>query len=1238
MRKTICIILLAILVVQPVVLVSTMTIGSYVADVEIQNESIITQEPGSRIEEGDLTNHVPILINESAEFVNQGWPGSGTQGDPYVISGLRIHFNIGVPLIAIYNADDYFIIRDCYVMQNSTARALEFINTTHGMIEYSEIYSVWDDSIFCFNANNTVIDHVISEGYNIGYYPTKILESQNVQVTNSLIRNLNYFGISVQRSHNFHSSDNQYSSSFKGVHLDLEDSNNATSISDTVGPVGVGVSLDNSNASSVTGLVGTVDYGFSIYDCHDLVIHNADLVVAYRTLYMEDSVGVNVTDSVFDGGTDYFVEAYRCNSSFISSNDFLDNDESAIYLEDCRWSFIMDNTFTDIGLSGITMDNCHVNRIEGNDLLGTGADGIQLSYCNNTAIDSNRVDNPDGFPIWAVHTYHGEITNNSLTNRSSHAGVAFEYFCGDWLVADNIFDILHGGVFAADCFNIDVYRNSFSNMFSWNNYAVGFNGCPDSEIINNTADSISAWGINLAEGSDRCHVEGNTMNDVGTGASITADNVTIFNNDFLNSDLYGIWINEESDNLDINSNYFENTDLYGIISMNASHSTIRNNVFDGGEIGIYGTMRNGTIENNNFTDCGIYLPYSLPLPYYYHTISGNEVNGNPFYYATNANGGIIDGNQYGQVMLVNSTNMNVNGGEFINCTSSVMLYYCDEVDIADTFSQYNKYSMVIFESTNVTVTDSIVTGTPDVSNAFGILFRNCQDVFVQNVTFVDMYQSGLRIDSTDDFGVRECYFTDVEVNGIYMQNSQYGTIELCEFTNVAGGIYFWGGEDILVTNSEFHWCNYGVFAQAGAQNNNITYNTISNGLVGIHVSGCNGWVIVGNEVLWNSWYGMRIQSGVSGNISLNVLINSGLNGFDGTSGTTYWDDNVNTGNYWSDYSGAPYAIPGASTSEDRYPMSALDAVTGPIISSPEDFSYAEFSEDNLVTWFVFDDYMRDWEVYIDDVLVEADAWDFANISVNIDGLGYGVHEIFVNARDYDNNYINDTVLVTVFDDTGPTISSPHNLIVFSGTSGNEIIWNVFDQNPSDYEILLDGVLWEGGTWYSGYITADVDSLDAGEHILTLILYDVDDNMISDEVTVYMLVDDLAPTIDHPDDVNITEGTTGNFIHWSATDAFPSHYQVTENNTVFDEGDWGGTAVLLDIDGLDSGHYTFVITVYDASGNSATDSVNVTVIPVEGWPPITPPDYTMLIAAALGAAGVAAVVVLIILRKRKQSAA
>ncbi|TFH06819.1 MAG: hypothetical protein E4H14_09905 [Candidatus Thorarchaeota archaeon] len=75
-NKLLVIVFLAILVVQPLVAFS----GSlaYSAQTEPTKNFDSSQDAGTRLEPGEHTNHVPFVINSTADFAVQGWPGSGT--------------------------------------------------------------------------------------------------------------------------------------------------------------------------------------------------------------------------------------------------------------------------------------------------------------------------------------------------------------------------------------------------------------------------------------------------------------------------------------------------------------------------------------------------------------------------------------------------------------------------------------------------------------------------------------------------------------------------------------------------------------------------------------------------------------------------------------------------------------------------------------------------------------------------------------------------------------------------------------------------------------------------------------------------------------------------------------------------------------------------------------------------------------------------------------------------------
>ncbi|TFG07613.1 hypothetical protein EU538_08540 [Candidatus Thorarchaeota archaeon] len=80
-------------------------------------------------------DHAPIVINDNQGFVDQGWPGSGTEEDPYVISGLNITSND--ICIFIHGTSVYFIIRDCVISSAGTSLGygIHVVGAQHGSIQ-----------------------------------------------------------------------------------------------------------------------------------------------------------------------------------------------------------------------------------------------------------------------------------------------------------------------------------------------------------------------------------------------------------------------------------------------------------------------------------------------------------------------------------------------------------------------------------------------------------------------------------------------------------------------------------------------------------------------------------------------------------------------------------------------------------------------------------------------------------------------------------------------------------------------------------------------------------------------------------------------------------------------------------------------------------------------------------------------------------------------------------------------
>jgi hypothetical protein len=92
-------------------------------------------------------------------------------------------------------------------------------------------------------------------------------------------------------------------------------------------------------------------------------------------------------------------------------------------------------------------------------------------------------------------------------------------------------------------------------------------------------------------------------------------------------------------------------------------------------------------------------------------------------------------------------------------------------------------------------------------------------------------------------------------------------------------------------------------------------------------------------------------------------------------------------------------------------------------------------------------------------------------------------------------------------------------------------------------------------------------------------------------------DKTDPELNHPDDIDYIVGAgSGQSITWNPTDEYPLSYMVFVDGTVLMSGDWNSSSesITVDVGGLDAGEYNYTIEVSDFAGNTAMDTVMVTV--------------------------------------------
>ncbi|MHA1577975.1 MAG: hypothetical protein ACTSU3_11500, partial [Candidatus Thorarchaeota archaeon] len=203
------------------------------------------------------------------------------------------------------------------------------------------------------------------------------------------------------------------------------------------------------------------------------------------------------------------------------------------------------------------------------------------------------------------------------------------------------------------------------------------------------------------------------------------------------------------------------------------------------------------------------------------------------------------------------------------------------------------------------------------------------------------------------------------------------------------------------------------------------------------------------------------------------------------------------------------------------------------------------------------------------------------------------------------------------------IDSPDNLSYENGSLGEIISWNATTENPKNFTISRDGETFDSGSWDGDLLEVNLGHLYTENLTHTLpitftfecLVFNFDNETISDSVDVTVIADELAPIISAPDDFFYEVGSFDHEITWNITETNPDIYNITRysnetssNATEIEFDDWDGSNITLNVDGLNASHwYLFTLFVNDTIGLNSTSSVNITVYEDLSAPTITSPD-------------------------------
>jgi hypothetical protein len=250
-------------------------------------------------------------------------------------------------------------------------------------------------------------------------------------------------------------------------------------------------------------------------------------------------------------------------------------------------------------------------------------------------------------------------------------------------------------------------------------------------------------------------------------------------------------------------------------------------------------------------------------------------------------------------------------------------------------------------------------------------------------------------------------------------------------------------------------------------------------------------------------------------------------------------------------------------------------------------------------------------------------WDYVGVSGNGSGITTGPPTVYL------------------WNTGHPIFNLPHDYnAVNISTSNNDFNTDYRYVEPMENATAIAGISPTQGANNSAIILSNNGRAITNAFSISQYFDDTDDSTYSDGMEIFLneigfLYFD-RPTIDHPTDVTYMETETGNEIIWNPTaSAGAWEYILSVNGTPQSAMHWDGSAITINVDGLNASITEYQLTVYDRLGYSVSDMVVLNVTEYIGPGPFGGIDPLILIAIGAGIVIIVVIIVIVMQKNKKK---
>jgi len=1192
-----------------------------------------------------------IVILSDQDFIDQGWPGSGLPGDPYVIDFLNITSSGNG--ISISNTRKYFEIRKCVIYGTTypSANGIQLINVTNGVIVDCYLQWRWP-AIDIHNCSKIdIFDNSFFETENclraeesqyIRFFHNTMVSAENsaiyLHTVSYCIIDSNYLsqgesGISAWYTSYSNITNNRFVGTY-GVYL--TNSNNCSILNNSIPAANFGIYITSSEGMTIVNNVLTATQnGIVLSYLYLSEIRNNTCIasgVIGSCLSISHSEYNNLENNTLSGYS-YGLKMFNSSSNTLKFNTIISNDYG-LYVEESHMCEIRWNMFVSNSINNV-YDQWDTNTWEYNyysDYSGVDSNGDGIG---DTPYTISGIGDTDPYPVIDRFLQDAYLIYDSITITSNA-----DFISQDWPgngTQTNPYLIQR----------ISVVGGNPSIFIS------------DTDVYLVISDCIIANGIHLERVSN-AFIEFNSITGSNNGLEIWDSLFCDVRNNTISSSWSGIE-QLRSSYCNISFNQISNG-FHLIWVFDSNYTNIFGHSMSFTETGIYiGNSNTVSVFNNYIHDCawGMIIHQSSFINIIHNTLINNRENGLEIRWSSNStiaynffdwnaldtgvepeanlrilschdlvfhNNSMTYSDRYGITVDSGSSNLifylnDIGWNQYGNALDNGALNHWDNGTIGNRWDDYFGVGVYNVPGTAGSIdnypTTLLKIHIPTITSPGDLATEVGQGVWL-NWTVTDYYPGSYLL-----------YLgSDIIDSGIL---------------DIGGTTYVQFYSTIFTTDT-FEYILIIMQDDCINQTDIVTITVTPDTIVPVIDSPPDVQYIVNSTGYAISWTAFDFNPNYYEIFRDGLMVSSGFWNSSGEVIQIVVDGlPIGVYIYWLTVSDINW-----NNATDYVNVTVLHSLP-PMVNHPADIYYYYGDWGYTITWDTYDDNPTIYVIDLDGV-APVFPWVYGdwNISIDVSGLEIGVHNATIYLYDADGQMVWDTVQIFVLEDTTPpSISSPPDVEFSEGEEGHIISWTVSDNNPCYYALFKNGDYYLVGAWNSSmtHILVSLDGLAVGQYNFTLL---ISDSIFNVTDTVIVIVVQSSVEIDSPADILYEAGTIGHEITWTLVRGDPTMIRIYRNDSLIINSLWHGLNYTLNVDHLGLGIHNFTIMVWDAQGRYDSDIVWViviessitTIIPITNSTNTTDTiteifDWTSVLSLviSIGSIGIIVIVVVIIFRSR-----